>query len=89
MQFWYRYQEEQFCEIILNLDQRFKRRCLLKILLIWSSAGPFVQQSGTTCAILAQGIIKNNFVNLFPIWAVAQEMPFTIYFIWSSGGPHV
>ena len=24
------YYEEQFCEIILNLDQWFRRRCLLK-----------------------------------------------------------
>ena len=30
-------------EIILNLDQWFKRRSLLKIFLIWSSGGPFVQ----------------------------------------------
>ena len=44
------YQEEQFSEIILNSDQWFRRRCLLKIFLIWSSGGlffsgaePFVQ----------------------------------------------
>ena len=36
------YQEEQFCEIILNLDKWFRRRCLLKIFLIWSSGGPSV-----------------------------------------------
>ena len=42
------YYEEQFCEIILNLDQWFRRRCLLKIVLIWSFGGPFVQQSGTS-----------------------------------------
>ena len=29
--------EEQFCEIILNLDRWFRRRCILKIFLIWSS----------------------------------------------------
>ena len=37
-----RHYEIKFCEIILNLDQWF-RRCLLKIFLIWSSGGPFVQ----------------------------------------------
>ena len=42
-----RYFEEQFCEIILNLDQSFKRRCCFNIFLIWSSGGPFVQWSGT------------------------------------------
>ena len=46
-----RYYEEQFCEIILNLDQ-WIRRCILKIFPIWSSEGPFVQQSKTICAIL-------------------------------------
>ena len=35
----------QFCEMILNFDQWFKRRCHLKIFLIWSSGGPFVQGS--------------------------------------------
>ena len=58
------YQEEQFCEIILNLDQWF-RRCLLKIFLTWNSGCPFVQRSGTICAILVEGIMRNNSVNLF------------------------
>ena len=62
------YQEEQFGETLLNLDQ-WVRRCLLKILLIWSSGGPFVQQSGTICAILVEGIMRNNSMNLFQIWA--------------------
>ena len=46
----------------LNLDQWFKR-CRLKIFLIWSSGG--VQQGETTCAILVEVIMKNNYVNLF------------------------
>ena len=44
------YHEEQFCEIILNLDQWFRRRCVLKIFLsgaltalLFSGAEPFVQ----------------------------------------------
>ena len=36
-------QEEQFCEIILNLDQWFRRRCLLKTFLIWSPGSSIVQ----------------------------------------------
>ena len=44
------------CEIILNLEQGFWRRCF-KIFLIWSSCSLFVQQSGTICAILVEGII--------------------------------
>ena len=59
------YYEEQFCEIILNLDQRFRRRCLLKIFLIWSSDGPFVQGSRTICVILVEGIMRNNSMKLF------------------------
>ena len=51
------YYEEQFCEIILNLDQWFRRNCLLKVFLIWSSDSPFVQRSVT---ILEEGIMRNN-----------------------------
>ena len=44
------YQEDQFCEIILNLDQWFRRRCCLKdflsgalAALLCSGAEPFMQ----------------------------------------------
>ena len=57
--------EEQFCEIILNLDNWFRRRCRLKTFLIKSSSSPFVQWSGTICAISVEDIIKNNSVKLF------------------------
>ena len=60
-----RHYEEQFCEIILNLDQWFRRRCHLKMFLIWSSVSPFVQQSRTICAIMVEGIKWNNSVKLF------------------------
>ena len=46
-----RYHEEQFCEIILNLDQWFRRKCPLKVFLIWISGSPFVPWSVTICAI--------------------------------------
>ena len=59
-----RHLEGLFCEIILNLDQ-----WCLKIVLIWSSGGPFIQGSGTTYAILVGGIKRNNSVKLFLIWA--------------------
>ena len=39
------YQEEQFCEIILKLDQWFRRRCLLKDFL-----------SGALGALLVSGV---------------------------------
>ena len=55
---------EQFCEIILILDQWFMR-CLLKIFFIWNSDGPFVQRSGSICAILVEGIMRHNSVKLF------------------------
>ena len=60
-----RYYEEQFCEIILNLDQWFRRKCHLKVFLIWISGSPFVQRSITICAILVEGIMRNNSVKLF------------------------
>ena len=39
------------------------------IFLIWSSGDHFVQRSGTICAILVEGIMRNNSVNFFGIWA--------------------
>ena len=57
--------EEYFCEIILNLDQWFRRKGRLKIFLIYSSGGPFVLWSRTLCAILEAGIMRNISVELF------------------------
>ena len=51
--------EDQFCEIISNLDRWF-RRCL-KMFLICSSAGPSVQH----IKILVEGIRRNNSMKLF------------------------
>ena len=44
-----------------------------KIFLIWSSGGPFVQRSGTICAILVEGIMRYNSVKLFEFGIVVQE----------------
>ena len=54
--------------MILNLDQWFRRKCRLKVFLIWISGSPFVQGSVTInlfCAILVEGIMRNNSVKLF------------------------
>ena len=56
MQFCRGYSEEEICEIILKLDLWFRRRYHLKIFLIWSSGGPFVQRSLTICAIFVEGL---------------------------------
>ena len=60
------YYEEQFCEL-LNLDQWFRRRCLLKIFLIWSSGSSPVQWSGTIYAVLKAGIMGNIHMKLYEI----------------------
>ena len=60
-----RHHEDQFCEIILNLNQWFRRKCRLNVFLICSSGSSFVQQSGTICAIMVEGIMRNNSVKLF------------------------
>ena len=60
-----KHHEEQLCEIILNLDQWFRRKCCLKIFLIWSFDSPFAQQSTTIGVILEEGIMRNNSVKLF------------------------
>ena len=68
------HQEEQFCEIILNLDQWFKRRCRLKCFLtgalaalLFSTAEPFKQ---FWYRALWGTILWNNFE------PVVQEMSF-------------
>ena len=75
------YKEEQFCGIILNLYQWFKRRCLLKIFSsgalaahLFSRAEPFVQFD------------RGHYEELGP---VVLEMLFKIFLIWSFGGPSV
>ena len=60
-----RHHGEQFCGIILNLDKWFRRRCCLKIFLIWRSGSPFVQRSEPIHAIYVEGIMRNNSVKLF------------------------
>ena len=66
-----RHHKEQFCEIILNSDQLF-RICRLKIfyLELWR---PFFQPSGTICASLVEGILRNNSVIHFEYGPVVQE----------------
>ena len=49
------------------------------IFLIWSSGGPFAQQSGTIFAILVKGIIRNNSVKLFRFWTSGSRENVIIY----------
>ena len=53
------YYGEEFCVIILNLDQWLWRKCCL------SSGSHFVQRSRTICEILVEGVMRNNSVKLF------------------------
>ena len=57
--------EEHFCKIILNWDQTFRRKWLLKIFLIQGSGGPFDQWSGIICGIWLEGIMRITSVKLF------------------------
>ena len=59
-----RYHEEQFSEIILNLDQWFRRICRLEVFLIWISGSPFVQRSVTICANFARGHYEEQFCGI-------------------------
>ena len=51
--------ELQFCEIILNLDQRFRRRCCIKDFLSGALATPLISKSRPFCTILVEGIMKS------------------------------
>ena len=59
-----RYHETWFCEIILKLDQWFRRYCCLKVFHILSSGSPFVWWSVTICAILVKGIMRKKFCEI-------------------------
>ena len=56
--------EEHLCEIILNLDQWFLRKCHLNTFLIYSSGNHLDWPPGTIWAILAEGIMRNISVKL-------------------------
>ena len=85
-----RHHEEQTCEIILNLDQWFRRKSCLKIFLIWSSGSHFVQQSGTICEILVDGIMRNicEIILNLDQW-FRRRCVLKIFLIWSSGAHFV
>ena len=69
-----RHHEEQPCEIILNLDKWFRRKCSLKVFLIWSSGSPFVQRCVTICAILV-GAPEEQFCEIiFNMGQWSEEM---------------
>ena len=62
--------EEQFCEIILNLDQWFRRRCHLKDLNI-----SYLELWQPSCSVewnhlcsLKEGIMGNIHAKLYEIW---------------------
>ena len=58
--------EEYFCEIILILNQEFRRRMMsFKDISVLSSGGHFVYLSRNVCAILVEDIMRNISVKLF------------------------
>ena len=81
------YQEEQFCEIILNLEQCFRRRSCLKIFLIWSSGSPFVQHLCNFGRRYHEEQFCEIILNL-DLW-FRRKCHSKIFFIWISGSPFV
>ena len=59
--------EEQVRENIFHLDKLLRRKYRLKLFLIKSSGSPFVPRSGAICAILVEGVMRNNFVKLYSV----------------------
>ena len=83
------YQEEWLGEIILNLDQWLRRRCLLKIFLIWSSGGP-CSRAEPFMQFWERVLWGTILWNYFEFGLVVhEEMPFKNIFIWSSDHPFV
>ena len=63
-------------KFILNLDQLFRRRGHLKIFLIYSADGLFVQCFQTICAIMVVGLIRNISVKQYIIYIMNLEQWF-------------
>ena len=57
------------------MEQWVRKQCCLKIFVIQSFIGPFVQGHKTICALLVECIIRNISVKLFGS-VVQEEVPF-------------
>ena len=86
------YYEAHFCEIILKLDHWFRRRCLLKAFLIWSSGCSFVQQGQTNhLCNFGRRYQEEQFCEIIlnlDHW-FRRRCNLNIFLIWCSGGPFV
>ena len=79
--------EEHSCEVIWNLDQWFKRRCLLKIFPIWSSGGPFCSVEWNHLCKFDGGYQEKQFCEIFSNldqW-FSRRCLVKKFLIWSSG----
>ena len=79
--------KEHFCEILLNLDRCFWRRCRLKIFLELSQS--FFKQSKTNCAILVEDIMRNTSVIFNEFGQAVQRCRLQTFLIQSSDDPFV
>ena len=57
--------EEQFCEIILNFDQWFRRKCNLTYFLSRDLVAPLFCEVEPYVQVLVEGIMRKNSVKLF------------------------
>ena len=64
MQFWYRVSRGTILWNYFEFGSVVQEMSFLRFH-IWSCGGPSVPWSGTICAILVEGIIRNNSVKLF------------------------
>ena len=58
-----RHHEKHFCEVILKLDQWF-RKCCLEIFLIWSSGGSFCSVEWNHLCIFGKGHYEEQFCKI-------------------------
>ena len=70
-----RHHEKQSCKNILHLDQWFRRKCRLKVFLIWSSGSLFVQRSVNIFVELQKRVSSGTILWIyFEFGLVVQEM---------------
>ena len=73
-----RHHKEQFCKIILNLDQWYRRRCRVKIFLIWSSGSSFcsMEQNHLLETMFSQTIWENICFQWYHIHKIHTKSPY-------------
>ena len=90
VQFGRRHHEEHFCEIILNLDQWFSRRCFFNDISYLDLWRPICSAEQNHLCNFGKGHYEEQFCEIIlNLDKCFRRCHFKIFLIWSSGSPPV